>query len=90
MAIEKIKISKKEKELIANVAELVLFNDDINTFEFVIETLIEVCSIEPLQAEQITLVVHYKGKCGIKTGTVNELKPEYNEMINRGLTASIE
>ncbi|MDY0102602.1 MAG: ATP-dependent Clp protease adaptor ClpS [Lentimicrobium sp.] len=79
-----------EKLLLTNEAELVLYNDEINTFDFVIETLIEVCNIEPLQAEQITLIVHYKGKCGVKTGPVNELKPEYNEMISRGLTASIE
>lgn len=90
MIREKSNVLKKEKDSRESVSELVLFNDDFNTFEFVIETLIEVCCIEPVQAEQITLIVHYKGKCGIKTGTVNELKPEYNEMINRGLTASIE
>jgi ATP-dependent Clp protease adaptor protein ClpS len=90
MVREKSDILKKEKDLQSNEAELVLYNDDINTFDFVIETLIDVCSIEPVQAEQITLIVHYKGKCGVKAGSVLELKPEYNEMINRGLTASIE
>lgn len=79
-----------QKEKLTDLRELVLFNDDFNTFDFVIETLIDVCGIEPLQAEQITLIVHYKGKCGVKTGTLNELKPVYNEMINRKLTVSIE
>lgn len=90
MVREKSDILKKEKNLQSNGAELVLYNDDINTFDFVIETLIDVCSIDPVQAEQITLIVHYKGKCGVKVGSAQELKPEYNEMINRGLTASIE
>ncbi|PKP50357.1 MAG: Clp protease ClpS [Bacteroidetes bacterium HGW-Bacteroidetes-11] len=90
MVREKSDILKKEKDLQSNGAELVLYNDDINTFDFVIETLIDVCGIDPVQAEQITLIVHYKGKCGVKVGSVIELKPEYNEMINRGLTASIE
>ncbi len=90
MVREKSDILKKEKDLQSNGAELVLYNDDINTFDFVIETLIDVCGIDPVQAEQITLIIHYKGKCGVKVGSVIELKPEYNEMINRGLTASIE
>lgn len=79
-----------KKDQLTNQRELILYNDDFNTFDFVIETLVEVCSIEPLQAEQITLIVHYKGKCGVKTGTMDELKPVYNEMINRKLTVSIE
>jgi ATP-dependent Clp protease adaptor protein ClpS len=79
-----------KKDQLTNQRELILYNDDFNTFDFVIETLVEVCGIEPLQAEQITLIVHYKGKCGVKTGTMDELKPVYNEMINRKLTVSIE
>lgn len=90
MSQEKTRISNEEKLLQTPQAELVIYNDDVNTFDFVIETLIEVCNIEPVQAEQITLIVHYKGKCGVKTGSVIELKPEYNEIINRGISASIE
>lgn len=78
------------REQTANGKELVLYNDDVNTFDFVIESLVEVCGIEPVQAEQITLIVHYKGKCGVLSGTLNELLPKYNEMINRKLTVSIE
>ncbi|KAF0198661.1 MAG: ATP-dependent Clp protease adaptor protein ClpS [Bacteroidetes bacterium] len=90
MVKEKPSILSDHKEQLTNIRELVLYNDDYNTFEFVIETLIDVCGIEPVQAEQITLIVHYKGKCGIMSGSLEELKPVYNEMINRKLTVSIE
>ncbi len=90
MVKEKTIFLSDQKNQLTNIRELVLFNDDFNTFDFVIETLIEVCGIDPLQAEQITLVVHYKGKCGVMSGPLEELKPVYNEMINRKLTVSIE
>ncbi|MDP3463372.1 MAG: ATP-dependent Clp protease adaptor ClpS [Bacteroidales bacterium] len=70
--------------------EIVLYNDDFNTFDFVIETLIEVCEHAPEQAETCTWIVHYKGKCAVKSGTFNELKPVYQELTNRTLTAKIE
>lgn len=90
MVKERQQTLRKDKESVAGINELVLYNDDFNTFEFVIETLIDVCGLEPLQAEQITLIVHYKGKCGVKSGVYTELNPMYNEMTNRGLTVSIE
>lgn len=67
-----------------------LFNDDVNTFDFVIQSLIEVCHHEPEQAEQCALVAHFKGKCMIKGGGYYELKPYCDEMSLRGLTVSIE
>lgn len=72
------------------IRELILFNDDVNTFDFVIETLIDVCKHEPEQAEQCAMVAHFKGKCMVKTGDYYELKPLYDEMTLRGLTVSIE
>ncbi|HOI87630.1 MAG TPA: ATP-dependent Clp protease adaptor ClpS [Lentimicrobium sp.] len=90
MVKERQQTLRKDKESVAGINELVLYNDDFNTFEFVIETLIDVCGLEPLQAEQITLIVHYKGKCGVKSGGYTELNPMCNEMTNRGLTVSIE
>lgn len=69
---------------------LILFNDEIHSFDFVIEALIEVCDHEQLQAEQCALIAHYKGKCPVKTGYMAELKPKYDEMTKRGLTVSIE
>lgn len=77
-------------ELTTDLYELILFNDDHNEFDFVIDCLIEICEIEPIQAEQITLIVHEKGKCGVVYGTLNELKPKYEKLTNKGLTVSIE
>jgi ATP-dependent Clp protease adaptor protein ClpS len=69
---------------------LVLHNDDVNSFEFVIETLIEVCNHDPYQAEQCALIAHMKGKCEAKSGSFKALKPLSVEMTQRGLTVSIE
>lgn len=69
---------------------LILFNDELNTFDFVIKTLIEICGHSPHQAENCTLIAHFKGKCAIKTGTLEELKPYYKAMILRNLTVEIQ
>lgn len=69
---------------------LILFNDDINTFDFVIETLIEVCGHDPQQAENCTLIAHFKGKCAIKTGALEDLKLCYETMILKKLTVEIQ
>lgn len=69
---------------------LVLHNDEVNTFEFVIECLIDVCNHEPEQAEQCALIAHYKGKCPVKTGEPQKLKPFQKEMVHRGLTVTID
>ena len=79
-----------EKEINATLRELILFNDDVNTFDFVIRTLIEVCTHEPEQAEQCAMIAHHNGKCMVRTGDYYELKPLYEEMTLRGLTVSIE
>ena len=70
--------------------DLVLHNDDIHSFVFVIETLIEVCEHEHLQAEQCAFIAHHNGKCPVKSGQLSELKPKFDEMKRRGLTVSIE
>lgn len=70
--------------------DLVLHNDDFNTFEYVIETLIELCDHSVEQAEQCTYLVHYKGKCAVKLGTLEELTPIYRAILDRGLTAEIQ
>jgi ATP-dependent Clp protease adaptor protein ClpS len=69
---------------------LFLHNDDFNTFDFVIKTLIEVCNHEPEQAEQCALVTHFKGKCNVKTGDYHEMKPMCDEMTLLGLTVTID
>jgi ATP-dependent Clp protease adaptor protein ClpS len=69
---------------------IILYNDDVNTFDFVISTLIEVCDHDPEQAEQCALTAHFKGKCHVKTGDYYEVKPVHDEMTLRGLTVAIE
>lgn len=70
--------------------KLVLYNDDVNTFDFVIECLIEICKHTLEQAEQCTILVHYKGKCTVKTGSMDILKPMHEKLISRGLTSEIQ
>jgi ATP-dependent Clp protease adaptor protein ClpS len=86
MEKQKAQLADKTSESLANKVELILFNDDINTFDFVIESLIEVCDHIPEQAEQCATIAHFKGKCGIKSGTLNELTPMNNELNRRGLS----
>jgi ATP-dependent Clp protease adaptor protein ClpS len=69
---------------------LVLYNDDVNTFEFVTETLIKVCRHDVLQAEQCTYLVHFTGRCSVKTAHYNKLKPMCEALLERGLSAKIE
>ena len=69
--------------------QIILYNDDFNTFDHVIETLINVCDHSPLQAEQCTLIVHYKGKCSVKSGTLLDLKPRLKRLIDANLSAEI-
>ena len=76
-----------EKEV--NQNEIVLFNDDVNTFDFVIDSLIEVCDHTLEQAEQCTILVHYKGKCTVKTGEYRDLKHRCSRLLTKGLSAEI-
>jgi ATP-dependent Clp protease adaptor protein ClpS len=69
--------------------EIVLFNDDVNTFDHVIETLIYACDHVPEQAEQCALLVHYKGKCTVKTGSYDDLEPRCSKLLQAGLSAKI-
>jgi ATP-dependent Clp protease adaptor protein ClpS len=68
---------------------LVVFNDEVNTFDYVIDTLMEVCEHTPEQAEQCTLIIHYKGKCSVKNGTFEELVAMRQEICRRGISAEI-
>ena len=69
--------------------EIVLFNDEVNTFDHVIETLVDVCKHSYEQAEQCSLLVHYKGKCTVKTGVYEELEPQCIQLLKAGLSAEI-
>jgi len=70
--------------------QIVLYNDDVNTFDFVMESLVKVCQHNLLQAEQCTYIVHYNGKCAVKMGEYTKLKPLCEALLERGLTAQIE
>ncbi|NOU48499.1 MAG: ATP-dependent Clp protease adaptor ClpS [Bacteroidales bacterium] len=88
----------KEKEIASTSADgtttdlkqLVLLNDDVNTFDFVIETLVEVCHHTPEQAETCAFIVHFKGKCAVKSGSKKELLPYFRTLSNRNLTVEID
>ncbi|WP_438865901.1 ATP-dependent Clp protease adaptor ClpS [Penaeicola halotolerans] len=69
--------------------DLMVFNDDVNTFEHVIQTLIKVCKHNPEQAEQCTWLIHFKGKCSVKKGSQKELKPYCQGILDAGINAAI-
>lgn len=70
--------------------KLVVYNDDVNTFDYVISCLVEICGHTLEQAEQCTLLIHYKGKCKVKTGSLEILKPMHEKLLSRSLTSEIE
>ncbi len=82
---EDIALLEKEDD----VYKLVLWNDDVNTFDYVIQALIEICHHTLEQAEQCTILVHYKGKCTVKTGSLEDLKPMHEKLLGRSLTSEI-
>ena len=77
------------EEAVETQNEIVLFNDDVNTFDHVINTLIYACEHTAEQAEQCALLVHYKGKCTVKTGLYDDLKPRCSMLLDAGLSAEI-
>jgi ATP-dependent Clp protease adaptor protein ClpS len=87
---EKESISHKDKTSESISKKLILFNDDYHSFDFVIESLIEVCEHDPITAEQCTMIVHYKGRCDVKAGSQDFLLPYRNGLDSRGLIVAIE
>ena len=86
-------IKKENTDVLTSLDEpcnLILWNDDVNTFDWVIETLMEVCGHSEEQAEQCAYIVHFKGKCAVKTGSYEELKPLCNKITEREIGATIE
>ena len=86
---ERIQEAVKTTEDHGSFNEIVLFNDDVNTFDHVIETLVDVCNHSYEQAEQCSILVHYKGKCTVKTGPYDDLKPRCTKLLQAGLSAEI-
>lgn len=78
-----------EKTIETDIQKLIIYNDDVNTFDWVIETLIKVCKHTNEQAEQCTIIIHYKGKCSVKEGVFDDLLPMRNAICDRGISAEI-
>ena len=77
-------------EFLEGECHLILYNDDVNTFDHVIDTLVEVCHHTFEQAEQCAIIVHFKGKCDVKSGSYSFLKPLCTALLDAGLSAEIE
>lgn len=88
MEIEVLELEKVDTAL-NKENQIILFNDEVNTFDHVIDTLIKVCDHEPLQAEQCAMLVHYTGKAGVKTGEYKKLLPQCSALLDAGLSAEI-
>lgn len=73
-----------------DIRQIILFNDDVNTFDHVIEMLIKYCKHEPTQAEQCAYIVHYNGKCEVKSGSYDDLEPVCTALLDAGLSAEIQ
>jgi ATP-dependent Clp protease adaptor protein ClpS len=86
---EKVQEEVDTLEAVQKNNEIVLYNDEVNTFDHVIETLIFACDHTAEQAEQCSIIVHYKGKCTVKTGEYEELKPRCSKLLAAGLSAEI-
>lgn len=87
---ERVEVLEDQDTGIGTVSELIVYNDDVNTFDWVIETFVEVLRHSGEQAEQLSLLIHFKGKATVKTGAHKELMPLKQALTDRGLSAVIE
>ena len=77
-------------ELLDEHSQLIVYNDDVNTFDWVIECLVEILGHDSTQAEQLAMLIHFKGKATVKSGPFEELRPLKDGLCDRGLSAVIE
>ena len=85
--------SREDTDVLTTIEEtcsLIVWNDEVNTFEWVIETLIEVCGHSHEQAEQCSYIIHFQGKYAVKQGSYEELKPMCDAITERGIGATVE
>ncbi len=87
---EKTESQTSVEELLDDGCHLILYNDDVNTFDHVIETLVRVCQHTYEQAEQCAIIVHFKGKCDVKSGSYQKLEPMCTALLDAGLSAEIQ
>lgn len=72
------------------VRHLILHNDDVHTFDYVIASLVDICQHDVFQAEQCAFIVHHKGKCDVKNGSFDELHPMKDKLTSKGLSVTID
>ena len=77
------------KEQVKHTSDLIIYNDDVNTFDHVIDSLVKICKHELIQAEQCTWIIHYNGKCAVKNDEFTKLKPMRDALCERGINAKI-
>ena len=82
--------SQFNREEVATTYTLIVWNDDVNTFDWVIDSLMDICDHTPEQAEQCALLIHYKGKCGVKKGSFDDLRPKAEALIDRGIQSTVD
>jgi ATP-dependent Clp protease adaptor protein ClpS len=87
---EKILHREEKRKSRGESSTLVLYNDDINTFDHVIKSLVEVCGHDPVQAEQCAMIVHFKGSCDVKIGMVEVLNAMSRSLNLKGLNSKVE
>jgi len=87
---EKHSSKQKQQNVELDLYKIILYNDDVNTFDFVIEMLMRYCEHNLYQAEQCAMLTHFKGKSVVKKGTYEELEPIATTLLNKGLSVEIE
>ena len=83
----------EDSDVLTSVEEpcnLIVWNDEVNTFEWVIDTLMEICGHSHEQAEQCAYIIHFQGKYAVKNGSYDELKPKCDAITDRGIGATVE
>lgn len=87
---EEVLLEDEVDSSVGTPASLIVYNDDFNTFDWVIECLMDVLGHSYEQAEQLSLIIHFKGKATVKTGPKKQLKPKKEALVDRNLSAVIE
>lgn len=88
--IEELELDNAIKELLEDVKSIVVYNDEVNSFDHVIDCLVKYCKHNFVQAEQCAVIIHFNGKYAVKSGALDTLKPIKEALCDQGLTATIE
>ena len=87
--LEEVLVEEQDVET-GNVSQLIVYNDEVNTFDWVIDSFIEILGHTSEQAEQLSIIIHFKGKATVKTAPMSELRPKKDALVDRGISAVIE